>query len=80
METYEAMKQIRYSNAFLYTYSRRKGTPAMRWADDVSEAVKDDRHKRLFDLHREVSSQLMQEMLGQEVEVLVEKRNKDAIT
>lgn len=78
METYEAMREVRYANAFLYTYSPRKGTPAKRWADDVPEEVKDERHQRLLSLHQQLSTELMSEMLGQEVEVLVERRNKDA--
>jgi tRNA-2-methylthio-N6-dimethylallyladenosine synthase len=77
METYQAMEEIRYSNAFLYTYSPRKGTPAKRWADDVPEEVKNDRHKRLLALHERVSRELMQEKLGQTVEILVERRNRD---
>ncbi len=76
-ETMEAMRQVRYSNAFLYTYSPRKGTPAKRWADDVPEEVKNERHKRLLDLHNSIASELMSEKLGEEVEVLVERRNKD---
>ncbi|MFN0065892.1 MAG: tRNA (N6-isopentenyl adenosine(37)-C2)-methylthiotransferase MiaB [Chlamydiales bacterium] len=77
IETMEAMREIRYSNAFLYTYSPRKGTPAKRWVDDVPEEVKNERHQRLLALHQEVSSALMQEKLGEEVEILVERRNKD---
>lgn len=74
-ETLEAMRQIRYSNAFLYTYSPRKGTPAKRWADDVPEEVKADRHARLLALHNQISGELMNEMLGKQVEILVERRN-----
>ncbi len=77
-ETLEAMKAVRYSNAFLYTYSPRQGTPAMRWADDIAEEVKQDRHQRILSLHGEISSTLMHEKLGQKVEVLVERRNKDS--
>lgn len=77
LETYEAMREVRYATAFLYTYSPRKGTPAKRWADDIPLEVKEDRHQRLLKLHQEISSELMQEMLGQEVEVLVERQNKD---
>ena len=78
LETYEAMKEVRYANAFLYTYSPRKGTPAKRWADDIPESVKDDRHKRLLELHQQTASELMRELLGDTVEVLVERRNKDS--
>lgn len=77
LETYEAMKQVRYSNAFLYTYSPRKGTPAKRWADDIPEEVKAERHKQVFELYHEISSELMLEKLGSDIEVLVEKRSKD---
>ena len=76
-ETYSAMEKVRYSNAFLYTYSPRKGTPAMRWNDDVPEEEKNLRHQRLLALHQKISSELMGELLGKEVEVLVEKRSKD---
>jgi tRNA-2-methylthio-N6-dimethylallyladenosine synthase len=78
LETYEAMKQVRYANAFLYTYSPRKGTPAKRWADDIPEGIKDNRHQRLLEQHQQISSELLREMLGQKVEVLVERRNKDS--
>ena len=78
LETYQAMKEVRYANAFLYTYSPRKGTPAKRWADDIPESVKDDRHKRLLELYQCVASELMRGMLGTTVEVLVERRNKDS--
>lgn len=74
-ETMEAMRRVRYSNAFLYTYSPRKGTPAKRWADDVPEEVKAERHSRLLALHNQISTELMSEMLGRKVEVLVERRN-----
>lgn len=76
-ETYDAMEQIRYANAFLYTYSPRKGTPAKRWADDIPQEVKDARHQRLLSLHERISGELMHEKLGETVEVLVERRSKD---
>lgn len=76
-ETLQAMRDVEYANAFLYTYSPRKGTPAMRFADDIPQEVKDERHRRILDLHNEIAVKLMQEMLGTEVEVLVERKNRD---
>jgi tRNA-2-methylthio-N6-dimethylallyladenosine synthase len=78
LETYASMEEVRFANAFLYTYSPRKGTPAKRWADDIPDEVKQDRHQRLLKLHQAIAAELMQSMLGQEVEVLVERRNKDS--
>ncbi|MDN3508824.1 MAG: tRNA (N6-isopentenyl adenosine(37)-C2)-methylthiotransferase MiaB [Candidatus Neptunochlamydia sp.] len=76
-ETFEVLRQVRYSVAFLYTYSPRKGTPAMRWKDDISEKVKEERLQRLIALHGEITAEERQTLLGQDFEVLVERRNKD---
>lgn len=75
METYNILKQLEFSVAYLYSYSPRKGTPAMRWKDDISEEVKEDRLQRLLQLQEEIYLKQKQAMLGQEVEVLVEKRS-----
>ncbi len=75
--TYDIFKQIRYSVAFIFAYSARKGTPAFRWKDDISEEVKQDRLQRLLNLHHEVCAEERKAMLGSTVEVLVERRNRD---
>ena len=72
-ETYNLLKEIEYSVAFLYSYSPRKGTPAMRWRDDIPEEVKKDRLDRLMMLQNDISTRQRQGLLGTEVEVLVEK-------
>ncbi|MBS0625848.1 MAG: tRNA (N6-isopentenyl adenosine(37)-C2)-methylthiotransferase MiaB [Verrucomicrobia bacterium] len=76
-ETLEVMRQIRYSVAFLYAYSQRKGTPAMRWKDDVPDEVKQDRLQRILDLQDEIESEDRLALLGKTFEVLVERQNKD---
>ncbi|MEI8366649.1 MAG: tRNA (N6-isopentenyl adenosine(37)-C2)-methylthiotransferase MiaB [Parachlamydiaceae bacterium] len=79
LATYEQLKQLEFSVAYLYAYSPRKGTPAMRWKDDIPEEVKQDRLQRLMTLQEEISMKQRQSMLGKEIEILVEKRNfKDA--
>lgn len=78
-ETCDALKQIRYSLAFIFAYSPRKGTPAMRWKDDILEEVKLERLQRLTEIQNEISNVERQGMLGQTVEVLVERYNRDGI-
>lgn len=77
LETYEIFKEIRYSVAFLFAYSARKGTPAIRWKDDIPEEVKQERLQRLLELHNQICSEERQQFIGTTVEVLVEKRGKD---
>jgi tRNA-2-methylthio-N6-dimethylallyladenosine synthase len=78
-QTYHWLKEIRYSVAFVYSYSARKGTPAFRWKDDIPEEVKNDRLHRLLSLQEEVAAEEKKNMLGAEVEVLVESRNRDEL-
>lgn len=74
-ETYRLLQEIEYSVAFLFAYSPRKGTPAMRWRDDIPEEVKQKRLQRLLQLQDQIYAKQRQKFLGQTVEVLVEKRN-----
>jgi tRNA-2-methylthio-N6-dimethylallyladenosine synthase len=76
-ETYSIFKELRFSVAFIFAYSARKGTPAFRWKDDISEEVKNDRLQRLLSLHSEICAEERSEMLGSHIEVLVERRNRD---
>ncbi|MBJ7449158.1 MAG: tRNA (N6-isopentenyl adenosine(37)-C2)-methylthiotransferase MiaB [Parachlamydiales bacterium] len=75
-ETYKVMEDIEYAFAFLFAYSPRKGTPSMRWKDDIPEDVKNQRLQRLIGLQNEITAKQLADMLGQEVEVLVEKLNR----
>jgi len=75
--TYDVFKQIRYSVAFIFAYSARKGTPAYRWKDDIPEEVKNDRLHRLMDLHQEIAKEDMETFIGSPTQVLVESKNKN---
>ena len=77
METYDVFKQIRYSVAFIFSYSPRKGTPAMRWKDDIPEEVKQDRLHRLLELHNSICAEERHLLIVSDVEVLVEKIGED---
>lgn len=74
-QTYDLMEQIEFSVAFLFAYSPRKGTPAMRWEDNVPEEVKQKRLQRLLKLHDNIVARQRQELLDTTVEVLVEGHN-----
>ncbi len=75
LQTYQFLKEIEYSVAFLFAYSPRKGTPAMRWSDDIPESVKEERLQRLIQLQDEIIAKQRQALLGSEVEILVEQCN-----
>ncbi len=74
-QTLKYIEQVEYDTAFLFTYSPRKGTPAMRWVDDIPQEVKDDRLVRLTKAQDIVSNKKRVAFLGTSTEVLVEKQN-----
>jgi tRNA-2-methylthio-N6-dimethylallyladenosine synthase len=78
-ESYRLMKEIEYATAFIFAYSPRQGTPAMRWKDDIPEEVKQERLQRLLGLHAEIAAKQLASFLGNQVEVLVEKQNKEGL-
>jgi len=78
-ETLNVFRHIRYSIAFCYTYSPRKGTPAIRWGDTVPRDVKESRLQRLMFLHESICAQERKDFIGKEVEVLVEEQNKEGL-
>lgn len=71
--TYDALKEIEYGVGFIFAYSPRKGTPAMRFKDDIPEEVKLERLHRLLELQDGVYNKQRLALIDEEVEVLVEK-------
>lgn len=73
--TYDLMKEIEFDLAYIFAYSARKGTPAMRWKDDIPDATKQERLHRLLALQDPLNKRQRLAFLHKTVEVLVEKPN-----
>lgn len=73
----ELMRRVRYMNCYMFKYSPRPGTAAARqYADDVPEAVKQERHAAMFALQNSICLENNRGMVGRTVEVLVEGPSK----
>jgi tRNA-2-methylthio-N6-dimethylallyladenosine synthase len=75
-QTVELMQQVRFGGSYVFTYSVRPGTPAVRLPDDVPEEVKRERCNRLLNLQLEHQAAAHAALHGHEVEVLVEGESK----
>ncbi len=78
--TLEVMREVRYDGAFMFKYSPRERTKAYEMGDDVPDEVKTRRLNEIIDLQQRISFELNQELIGKEVEVLIEdysKKSKD---
>lgn len=78
-DTLDLVRRVKYSSAFCFVYSRRKGTPAYSMDDQIPYSVKKDRITRLLACQNEVTKQISQTMVGQNYEVLVEGANSHYI-
>ena len=71
--TKDVVRRCRFKNSFIFKYSPRPGTVAIkRFADDVPDEVKKRRNNELLAVQNEVTRELGQEMVGRTVEVMVE--------
>ena len=70
-QTLEAVGIARFANAFTFQYSKRPGTPAADMAGQVPQAVVTERYDRLIEVQEQVAGDVARELVGREVEVLV---------
>lgn len=71
-ETLDVVRQVRYDSAFTFLYSKRTGTPAAEYVNQVPETVMKERFQRLLKEVQTISREVCSVHEGKEVEVLVE--------
>ena len=74
-DTLRAVREAAFTDAFMFKFSPREGTPATRMPADwvVSDDVAADRMDRLVDTVRGVAREQNMKLLGRQYEVLVER-------
>ena len=72
--TCKLVERVRFSNAFTFVYSPRKGTPAASM-EQIPADVKKSRITRLVKLQNEITKSLSDEYVGNSYEILVEDVN-----
>lgn len=76
-DTLDLIKEVEYDSAFTFLYSKRKGTPAYDYEEQVPERVKHERFDRLIELQNSIAERKNKEYFGKTVEVLVEGYSKN---
>ncbi|HQY89522.1 MAG TPA: radical SAM protein, partial [Tepidisphaeraceae bacterium] len=76
-QTMALLRRCRFKNSFIFKYSPRPGTTAIkRFEDDVPEPVKKKRNNALLAVQGEVAIEVNAELVGQKLEVMVEGESK----
>lgn len=76
-ETVHACEQARFMKIHLFPFSARKGTKAADFADQIAPEVRKDRMQRLSILERDLAMRYYTSLIGQPLQVLVERPSPD---
>jgi len=76
-QTDQLLRDCRFKNSFIFKYSPRPGTTAIkRFTDDIPEDVKKRRNNALLATQGEIALSLNRELIGQTHELMVEGASK----
>lgn len=78
METYNFIKEHKFSELHVFPYSKRTGTPAARMDDQIDEEVKNERVHRLIALSDQLAKEYASQYEGEVLEVIPEERFKES--
>jgi threonylcarbamoyladenosine tRNA methylthiotransferase MtaB len=77
METYNFVKDHKFSELHVFPYSKRTGTPAARMDDQIDESVKNERVHRLIELSNQLAKEYSSNFEEEVLEVIPEERFKE---
>lgn len=75
-ETYNFIKQVNFAELHVFPFSAREGTKAFSMPDQVKPEIKSERVTSLIELSNKLQNSYIEKFKGQELEVILEERNK----
>lgn len=75
-ETLSVLREVRFDSVYSFIYSKRNGTPAATYPDQVPPEVQSERFGRLLALQSGISGEINAEYLGRKMRVLVDSLSK----
>jgi threonylcarbamoyladenosine tRNA methylthiotransferase MtaB len=73
---FEYIRDLGFSELHVFPYSKRTGTPAAKYEDQVDEEVKNERVHALIDLSETFQLEYARQFVGQVLEVIPEREAK----
>jgi len=74
-QTVELVRECEYDSLYIFKYSKRSGTPAAEFHDNVSEAEKKARFLELEKVQRAAQEKIYSSYVGRKLSVLAEKQS-----
>jgi tRNA-2-methylthio-N6-dimethylallyladenosine synthase len=72
LETIDVIEKVKFDQIFNFKYSPRPNTSALKYNNNISDAVASDRLTQVIELHKIHQNQLMDSYVGKTLEVMFE--------
>ena len=76
-ELYDFVKEARFERLGAFSFSKEEGTPAEKLKDQIHPMTQKSRYNKIMSLQQKIASETQQEMVGKELEVLIETKTFD---
>lgn len=76
-ELYDFVKEAKFERLGAFSFSKEEGTPAEKLKDQIHPMTKKSRYNKIMSIQQEIASETQQEMVGKELEVLIETKTFD---
>ncbi|NWF50438.1 MAG: 30S ribosomal protein S12 methylthiotransferase RimO [Ignavibacteriaceae bacterium] len=74
---YNFVKEFRFERFGVFTYSLEENTSVFEMGDPIPEKVKSERKNKLMEAQQEISAEINESLIGQQLEVLIESSEND---
>lgn len=75
-ETFNFIQQVKFAEIHVFPFSARPGTLAYEMKNQIDPRIKNERVQKLLDLSKKLQHDYQEQFRGQELEVILEERNK----
>lgn len=76
-ELYNFIKEAEFDRLGAFSYSKEEGTPAEKLPNQIHANTKKSRYNKIMSLQQQISIEKQKQLIGKEVEVLVETKTFD---
>ena len=76
-ELYDFIKTARFERLGAFSFSKEEGTPAEKMENQIHPMTKKSRYNKIMSLQQKIASETQEEMVGKELEVLIETKTFD---
>ena len=74
---YNFVKETKFDRLGAFSYSKEENTPAEKLPDQIHPMTKKSRYNKIMKLQQEIANEKQKELIGEELEVLVETKTFD---